>query len=746
MKIKYLMLACISFVSLLSYGQKWLPQTNDEVKNYRLLHCAYDDAMLKERENISSESSKWEVRIDSVSLSYQGSDSNRYTFKFRAKREMKNVGVAVAFDNYAWTSDNYVMIPSSIYNGNRQRIVNREYATGLDKSDYYRKDLALTSNPIPQLSPEFGSKSLLEVNVSNVATPAITYFERSKNKSVILLTDQGINYERGVVDNGLIVEESADRSVSSFVISAPGVREKKPEFIGFSKSNDNGIDVKQGDVIVINVTSISFPCASVPQLLERFNKERKTHTGPNNPRNIMPESKVLTLMAKNIDDRYYKNEKWEYYCPENADWISFGWIGGLMNTYPMLVLGDDEHLRRVKCTFDFALSKGQCKSGYFMDVLGSDGNPVQRDAAKEHPEIGLTRKNADILYWMVKQFMLLKRQDKVSEISENWESGIKKLADAFVTSWQKNKTWGNYFNIHTGDIAVYNTTSGAMAVGALALASEYFNEPLYLKIAIEAATKYYEEYSLLGFTSGGCGDILQNADSETAAALMLSYMTLYETTNQTEWLLKSKSLADLCATWTVSFDYVLPSETSLAKLGAKLAGAVWASTQNKHGAPGFCTASGDPLFKIYRATGDRIYADLMKDIVHAHAEGIQPSGRITERLTYCDADSRGSRGDGGQTGWNELNGALMAIEIPGIYVRKDLGEIYVFDHVEAKMTKNTSQDIVLAIHNPTVFDAKVSLLIENKKEALIPLGCNSFMNWQKLNIKAGKTIYHKIKK
>ena len=223
-------------------------------------------------------------------------------------------------------------------------------------------------------------------------------------------------------------------------------------------------------------------------------------------------------------------------------------------------------------------------------------------------------------------------------------------------------------------------------------------------------------------------------------------MTLYETTNQTEWLLKSKSLADLCATWTVSFDYVLPSETPLAKLGAKLAGAVWASTQNKHGAPGLCTASGDPLFKIYRATGDRIYADLMKDIVHAHAEGIQPSGRITERLTYCDADSRGSRGDGGQTGWNELNGALMAIEIPGIYVRKDLGEIYVFDHVEAKMTKNTSQDIVLAIHNPTVFDAKVSLLIENKKEALIPLGCNSFMNWQKLNIKAGKTIYHKIKK
>ncbi len=46
-------------------------------------------------------------------------------------------------------------------------------------------------------------------------------------------------------------------------------------------------------------------------------------------------------------------------------------------------------------------------------------------------------------------------------------------------------------------------------------------------------------------------------------------------------------------------------------------------------------------------------------MIHAHAEGIQPNGKITERLTYCDADSRGSR-DGGKTGWNETNGALMA--------------------------------------------------------------------------------------
>ena len=64
--------------------------------------------------------------------------------------------------------------------------------------------------------------------------------------------------------------------------------------------------------------------------------------------------------------------------------------------------------------------------------------------------------------------------------------------------------------------------------------------------------------------------------------------------------------------------------------------------RNKHGAPGFCTQSGDALFKLYRSTGDASYAELLRDVIHAHAEGIQPNGKIKARLTYCDADSRGS--------------------------------------------------------------------------------------------------------
>lgn len=740
---KILIAVCVCLVSVSLYGQSWLPEKRDSQVKLRLLDCKYDKARLVEKRIIDQTSENWEVRQELETK--KDGDATTYRFTFKAKRTMSDVGVAVAFDEYDWTSDNFVMIPAVVYNGNRQRIVNREYATGLDKSDYFRKDLALTSNPIPQLSPEYGSKSLLEVNVSNTSTPVLSYLNRRGATATFLFTDQGITWNNEIKDHAFIVEETPDRQVASFIISAPGVRERKPEFIGFSSSPDRGITVSKGDELSIRVTKIDFKCQDIVTLYSRFMQERKRHLQETKPRNLVPMSQVLQFMTKNIDERYYMGQGVEFYCPENANWMSYGWVGGLMNTYPMLALGDPEHYRKVKNTFDFALPIGRGKSGYFYDVVEANKKVLYRDGAKENPGIGLTRKNADILFWMVKQFMLLEKQGKATAIADEWKVEIKRLADALVKTWKDEGTWGNYVDVESGKVAAYNTTGGAMAVGGLALASTYFKEPEYLKVAHEAAAYYYESFSLLGFTSGGCGDILQNADSETAIALTTSMMTLFETTGQEKYLEQTKQLADYTASWTVSFPYVLPSQTPLAKLGANLTGAVWASTQNKHGAPGFCTQSGDVLFKLYRATANKLYADFIRDVIHAHAEGIQPNGKITERLTYCDADSRGSRGDGGQTGWNETNGAMMALEIPGIYVRKDLGTVYTFDHVEVKEIKKTKTGMTITVFNPTPFDATITVLAEDKEQAAKPLGENAFLDWkQKVAVRSGQSATIKI--
>ena len=388
----------------------WLPGKPVVKDGIRLLDCRYSGPQLIGCDEVTS-GGRWKV-IPSVTDNGSGTTSRVY--RFVALEDMDSCGVAVAFDRAGWSSDNYVMLPSAVYGGNRQRIVSRAYATGLDRTDYYRKDLALTSNPIPQLSPEFGAKSRLELLSCNVATPAMAVLDRHRSTGTIYITAQGLPQENEVKDFGLIVEESPDRSMASFVVSAPGVRELKPEFIGFSSSPDRGIKVSKGDTLTVAVNEIRFNCPDVPSLLGRFMAERKNipATKPSEVRNLIPMSRVMKLMMADIDDRYLDRDTTQYYCPENADWMSYGWIGGLMNTYPALALGDAEHLRRVVNTFDFGLSHGEGKSGYFYDTVGSDGNVLRRDAAAAEniPDIALTRKNADMLYWPVKQFMLMKKQ------------------------------------------------------------------------------------------------------------------------------------------------------------------------------------------------------------------------------------------------------------------------------------------------------------------------------------------------
>ncbi len=622
----------------------------------------------------------------------------------------------------------------------------RSYASGLGREDLYKKDLPLTTTDLPQLSPTAGAPSKIEVSACNATTPAICVYNRQTKRAFMVFTEQGIRQGEGVVDNGFSIEESADRTRATLVVSAPGVRERKPEFIGFGASPDHGIDWKAGDEVKLRLRVYDFVTPDISGLLEKFMTVRKSVTGVNQPRNLVPLSEVARLMTGRIDSRFHKGAEHQFYCPENAAWISFGWIGGLMDTFPMLALGDDLHLDRVTKTFDFAMPRAQGKAGYFYGALNHDGKVFGREGYDDHPEICLTRKNGDVLFWMLKQFQLLKVQGRAAAIKPQWEQSVKRLADAFVATWKQDGQWGNFVNVDTGAVAVYNTSGGVMAIGGLALAADYFHEPEYLKIARAAADFYYQrDFIKLGMTTGACADILQNADSETAAGFMTALMTLYEITNDASWLKKSRNLANLVGTWTVSYDYELPKNTELGALGAKFAGAVWASTQNKHGAPGICTSSGDALFKIYRATGDRRYAELLRDIVHAHAEGIKGGGEITERLTYCDADSRGSRG-GGSTGWNELNGALMAVELPGIYVRTDRDEIYVFDHVEIKSVQRAANGITLEITNPTKFAARVAILAETGKQAKLPLGTTSFLKWPHLEIGAGATGTFRIEK
>jgi len=159
-------------------------------------------------------------------------------------------------------------------------------------------------------------------------------------------------------------------------------------------------------------------------------------------------------------------------------------------------------------------------------------------------------------------------------------------------------------------------------------------------------------------------------------------------------------------------------------------GAVWASVQNKHGAPGICTLSGDSLFKLFRFTGNPHYLELIQDIAHNHTQYLSrkdrliamiPAGWMNERVELSDwAEPTGEISP--ESSWCEVSCMLTYLEIPGIYYQPDTGVLCAFDNVDVKLISREPDADTLEISNATAFDAEVKIFMETNAEARNPLG------------------------
>ena len=164
------------------------------------------------------------------------------------------------------------------------------------------------------------------------------------------------------------------------------------------------------------------------------------------------------------------------------------------------------------------------------------------------------------------------------------------------------------------------SSSAGMAPAALAHAAAYFKEPSYLQIAEESALHYFERFVQVGLTCGGPGDALQCPDSESAAALLESFVTLYEATRDRAWIARARAAAHLLASWVISYD-APPAGRGCPPPGSiRATGAVFTDAQNRSGAPGYVLSSGAALFRLYRATGDVALLELLRDTAHNLAQ------------------------------------------------------------------------------------------------------------------------------
>ncbi|MDR2775995.1 MAG: hypothetical protein LBC19_14915 [Tannerella sp.] len=668
---------------------------------------------------------EWELSVNSSPVEGQP-DALDYQLVWRLlKGEAQNVAAGVDILFSQWTGSEFVFVPAIVYDGNRFAVKRMNYPPfWYDKSEW-RIDMPTTTTGLPALNED--SKHRIEINTGNAATPLMAFHSPEKQQGWILLTTQGSRFG----NHGMYIEEFQERSEAKFSLTAPDVR----EFATVASSGSNSPSTvgkwEAGDTLAIRFRLYSFKSNAIKDMMKRFYEVRK-ELNPYERKEVLPFSEAGKLLSNLfLHDRW--DENINMFClskpGSGTQWCfiwQLGWVGGGQCTLPLMMQGSEELRRNAIKNLDVIFSKSQAPSGFF----NAYGNGVEftgfgyYNALKNNET--LVRSQGDWLYMAQRQFEEM--ESKGDKVPPQWKSGLQKQADAFVRLWNKYGQFGQFVDVVTGDICIGRSTSGAIVCGGLALASQTFRMPEYLKVAENAAEKYYNEYVLKGYTTGGPGEILSAPDSESAFGLFESFVTLYEVTGNKKWLDYASDLLPVCASWTVSYDYRFPESSIMGKLDARSYGSVWASVSNKHSAPGICTWSGDCLLKYFRASNDRRAIELLTDIAHGVPQyisrsdrpiGKMPPGGICERVNLSNWEGKRSIGGNifGSCSWCETAALLTVTQLPGIYAQPDAGFYTVFDNIKVELIDSGNKLLHLRLTNPTGFPADVKIFSESSKQA-----------------------------
>lgn len=653
-----------------------------------------------------------------------------WTFTVREGRA-EHVSVSAEFDLPGWSKATYSTLPAAVYAGNRLPCLPTDYPPTLAGKPESRPDAPPYITDVPRLADQSG-ESRLQLLTGDLATPAAGFFCPNQKTGLWFFTDQGTT----AGNTGLDLEENPARDSATLRFTAPGMREGHRYFITSRSripSPDQGIVLETGGSITLSVRIHAFACESIAELFRRFIPLRAAESPSATPRALLPFSAAHAL----IHDKYV-GQNWHeplgIYSTntpnENTPEWQMGWIGGMLMLPAFSLRGDAAELERCRRNLDFAFGAAQAPSGFFRGIMlagkwADDSFGQATDGHRWH----LLRKSADGLYFLLKQFELLRELHPGLPFAPEWIAGARRAADAFVTLWRREGQLGQFVDEDTGALLVGDSASAGIAPAALALAASVLKTPAYLEVAEAIAAHYAKHFTGRGLSTGGPGEILQCPDSESAFGLLESYVVLAEHTGKLFWRELACDQAAQCASWVMSYDYRFPVASTFGALGMRTRGTVFANAQNKHSSPGICTLSGDSLFKLFRLTGDTLWLDLARDIAHALPQfvsrmerpirapgGALPPGWICERVNTSDwLEPVGEVFKG--SCWCEVSLLLTTVELPGVYLQPDTGLLRVFDHIEAAVVRNDDLNCILELGNPTDHAAKITVFSEPSRRA-----------------------------
>lgn len=512
------------------------------------------------------------------------------TVTFVAENTCSDTRFSLSVDFPHWEKDAYVFLPACAYNGNRFKRKRTNYPPM-----YTQEECGINPEPVISEVPglEIDGSGKIEVTAGDLSVPCFGVFFKQRQTACFVFTEQackGKNIGFSVESGKVTVQFPAIRSKCYRIC-----RNDEP-------SQDSGFAASEGEIITSNVLIKDFACKDVPHFFELFFKNRRCLLS-DAPAKTQYSQKLWDVMEAHMNRDNFSGE---YYAETSKIW-QCGWVGGGMSSLPLLKHGSVLSKERAVKTLDF-MTAHTSPAGFFYTTVINGAVRGEGSGEGHMKYAALTRKIGDGLYFLLKHFEVMPPKD-------GWIIAARACADAFVKLYDRYEDFGQFINSQTGELIFGGTTSGASAIGALVMAWRYFGDDRYLSVAKAAGEKYYRNFVAQGLTYGGPAEAMCAPDSESAYAMVESMTLLYEATKNEKWLKYAQDSLHLLSSWVMPYAYRFPAESEFGRLQINTVGSVFANVQNKHSAPGLCTASGDAIYKLYQYTGNEEYLNLLRDIV-----------------------------------------------------------------------------------------------------------------------------------
>jgi len=662
------------------------------------------EGLLTSAELIDARRNRWLIRLE---VSGWKAEGFRCDFTHQLlEGEARNVFFEhrIAPDLAASPDGTYVLMPGLLYDGNR---------------------LARPDGDIPRLNA--ANRFQLDTPVLSLSTTATLLYEKATGVTLVAMTEA----ESGLGPSGF--SYAMRPGEHQLAVVAPLYREQHFHGHTYEPCTPAGANVSAGQSFHVTVFHLPTHHSSLAEFFAAFHDIREPAPFMRTPR--LPMSKAAEIVEWNFNtvdwckENFYINGSPPDYDPVRqgcgslpTDWdLIVGWCAGSITGYALLKAGDEQSQQRARAMLDLIATGGISPSGLFWSNYGRGHWDTGNTKIAMHQHM---RMPADAAFFFQKAIALEKSRGWEHP---DWVRAVVSNLDAFAKLWRTNHDFGHFVNRENLNIEETGSAAGALCIGALALGAGLPNGREYLAVANEAADAYFERYVETGWLAGGPLDIGITSDSESATAILESFVTLYEATKNPQHLKYAQMAADILASWVVSYNAPFPPGTDCDRIKLQTVGGVLANSRNHHIGPTMATSSGDAFLRLYRYTGKAVYLRVLQEVVSGLPQYLcYKPGQFAEMQVgmmseqYNMSDELGARGHIWQVNasWGATGLLLSYGALPSIYVDRPRRTLAVFDQITATADFDAQR---LNIMNQTPYEARLTVATEAEHHAAITL-------------------------